>query len=213
MRQNSPGSFLVIHRVTHPESQICVSLPAGDAHHCVGQHLAHLAVLYCLAFISPRGLSLCITRSNVLGHPSGHSASLKGFTHTGYCCMANASFFLRYCSLQWRWSSLYSVEFLKGGGKGKGSGVWPSMVTHTRNLSSAFNPSKCTLTAVNTHLEQWAAILRRPGTLEQLCLAQGSHLSRGIEGGESTCYSLPPPTIPAGPGNRTGNLWVTSPTL
>ncbi len=55
----------------------------------------------------------------------------------------------------------------KGKGKrkrGKGSGVWPSMVTHTRNLSSAFNPSKCTLTAVNTHPEQWAAILRRPGS-------------------------------------------------
>ncbi len=49
-------------------------------------------------------------------------------------------------------------------GKGKGSGVWPSMVTHTRNLSSAFNPSKCTLTAVNTHPEQWAAMLRRPGS-------------------------------------------------
>ncbi len=48
--------------------------------------------------------------------------------------------------------------------QGKGSGVWPSMVTHTRNLSSAFNPSKCTLTAVNTHPEQWAAILRRPGS-------------------------------------------------
>ncbi len=48
--------------------------------------------------------------------------------------------------------------------KGKGSGVWPSMVTHTRNLSSAFNPSKCTLTAVNIHLEQWAAILRRLGS-------------------------------------------------
>ncbi len=48
--------------------------------------------------------------------------------------------------------------------KGKGSGVWPSMVTHTRNLSSAFNPSKCTLTAVNTHPEQWAAILRHPGS-------------------------------------------------
>ncbi len=47
---------------------------------------------------------------------------------------------------------------------GKGSGVWPSMVTHNRNLFSAFNPSKCTLTAVNTHLEQWAAILRRPGS-------------------------------------------------
>ncbi len=52
----------------------------------------------------------------------------------------------------------------KGKERGKGSGVWPSMVTHTRNLSSAFNPSKCTLTAVNTHLEQWAAILRRPGS-------------------------------------------------
>ncbi len=49
-------------------------------------------------------------------------------------------------------------------GKGKESGVWPSMVTHTRNLSSAFNPSKCTLTAVNTHPEQWAAMLRRPGS-------------------------------------------------
>ncbi len=54
------------------------------------------------------------------------------------------------------------ISVLKG--KGKGSGVWPSMVTHTRNLSSAFNPSKCTLTAVNTHPEQWAAILRRPGS-------------------------------------------------
>ncbi len=29
--------------------------------------------------------------------------------------------------------------------------MWPSMVTHTRNLCSAFNPSKCTHTAVNTH--------------------------------------------------------------
>ncbi len=42
------------------------------------------------------------------------------------------------------------------------------MVTHTRNLCSAFNPSKCTHTVnthtvVSTHPEQWAAILlRRP---------------------------------------------------
>ncbi len=40
--------------------------------------------------------------------------------------------------------------------------TWPSMVTHTRNLCSAFNTSKCTHTAVNTHThthpEQWAAI-------------------------------------------------------
>ncbi len=49
-------------------------------------------------------------------------------------------------------------------------------------------------------LEHWAANAVAPG--EQLgvrCLAQGSHLSRGIEGGESAGYSLPPPTIPAGP--------------
>ncbi len=58
----------------------------------------------------------------------------------------------------------WTIAMLFWKGKGKGSGVWPSMVTHTQNLSSAFNPSKCTLTAVNTHLEQWAAILRRPGS-------------------------------------------------
>ncbi len=88
------------------------------------------------------------------------------------------------------------------------------MVTHTQNLCSAFNPSKCTHTVVNIHLEQWAANAAAPG--EQLgirCLAQGSHLSCGIEGGESTGYSLPPPTIPAGPETRTHDLWVTSPTL
>ncbi len=61
----------------------------------------------------------------------------------------------------------------------KGSGVWPSMVTHTWNLCSAFNPSKCTHTVVNTHLEQWAANAAAPGEqLEVWCLAQGSHLSR-----------------------------------
>ncbi len=61
---------------------------------------------------------------------------------------------------------------------------------------------------MNTHPEQWAAIYAAaPG--EQLgvrCLAQGSHLSRGIEGGESAGHSLPPPTIPAGPETRTRNL-------
>ncbi len=80
------------------------------------------------------------------------------------------------------------------------------MVTHTRNLCSAFNPSivhthssEHTHT-VNTHPEQWVAIYAAaPG--EQLgvrCLAQG-HLSHGIEGEESAVHSLPPPTIPAGP--------------
>ncbi len=88
------------------------------------------------------------------------------------------------------------------------------LATHTRNLCSAFNPSKCTHTAVNIHLEQWAANAVVPG--EQLgvrFLNQGSHLSRGIEGGESAGCLLPPPTIPVGPETRTHHLQVTSPTL
>ncbi len=47
---------------------------------------------------------------------------------------------------------------------------------------------------VNTHPEQWAANAVVLG--EQLgvrCLAQGSHLSRGIEGGENAHYLLPLP--------------------
>ncbi len=83
------------------------------------------------------------------------------------------------------------------------------MITHTRNLCSAINPSK-----VHTHPEQWAAIYAAaPGELLRVrCLAQG-HLSRGTEGGESAGHSLPPPTIPAGPETRTHNLWITSLTL
>ncbi len=43
------------------------------------------------------------------------------------------------------------------------SDVWPSMVTHTQNLCSSFNPSKCTHIVVNTHTanthpEQWGAV-------------------------------------------------------
>ncbi len=56
---------------------------------------------------------------------------------------------------------------------------------------------------MHTHPEQWAANAAAPG--EQLgvrCLALGSHLSRGIEGGENAPYSLSPPTIPAGAGTR-----------
>ncbi len=66
------------------------------------------------------------------------------------------------------------------------------MVTHTRNLCSAFNPSKVHTHTVNTQPEQWAAIYAAaPG--EQLrvrCLAQ-EHLSHGIEGVESAGHSLP----------------------
>ncbi len=69
--------------------------------------------------------------------------------------------------------------------KWKWADVWPSMVTRTRNLThpSAHTPW------THTHPEQWA-----PG--EQLgvrCLAQGSHLSRGIEGGRER-WTFTPPT-------------------
>ncbi len=67
---------------------------------------------------------------------------------------------------------------------------------------------------MKTHPEQWAAIYAvAPG--EQLgvqCLAQG-HLSRGIEGGESAGYSLPPTYNSCWPETRACNLWITSPTL
>ncbi len=56
---------------------------------------------------------------------------------------------------------------------------------------------KCEHThTVNTHPEQWAAIYTAaPGKQ----FSDQGHLNRGIEGGESAGYSLPPPTIPAGP--------------
>ncbi len=60
---------------------------------------------------------------------------------------------------------------------------------------------------VNTHSGQWA--VNAAGPEEELgfrCLAQGSHLSRGIESGEIAGYSLSPLTIPAGPEIRTRNL-------
>ncbi len=99
--------------------------------------------------------------------------------------------------------------------------MWPSMVAHTLNLCSAINPSKVHTHSsehthtVNTQPEQWVAIYAAaPGEeLGVLCLAQGSHLSPGIEGGESAGHSLPTPTISNGPETRTRDLWVTSPTL
>ncbi len=94
------------------------------------------------------------------------------------------------------------------------------MVTHTRNLCSAFIQSKVHTHSsehthtVNTHPEQWAAIYAAvPGEkLGIQSLAQG-HLSRGIDGGESAVHSLPPPTISAGPETRTRNLWILRATL
>ncbi len=93
--------------------------------------------------------------------------------------------------------------------------MWPSMVTHTRNLCSAFNPSKVhthssvhTPGAVGSHI---AAVHRE--LLGIRCLDQGSHPSVVVlRVEESAGYSLPPPTIP-GSETRTPNLRVLSQTL
>ncbi len=110
------------------------------------------------------------------------------------------------------WNMVWGCGYLGKGGKERErvcSQVWWPILG-----ICAFNPSKCTHTVVNIHPEQWAANAAAPGDqLGVRCLAQGSHLSRGIEGGESAGYSLPPPTIPAGPETRTHDLRVTSPTL
>ncbi len=96
--------------------------------------------------------------------------------------------------------------------------IRPRMVTHTRNLCSAFNPSKVhTHSSEHTHTP-WThtrsshLCCGARGAVGDSVLAQG-HLSRGIEGEESAVHSLPPPTIPARPETRTHNLSITSPTL
>ncbi len=66
----------------------------------------------------------------------------------------------------------------------------------------------CTHTHTHTHREHTHRAV--VGSV----LAQGSLLSRGIEGGErALVIHSPPPTIPAGPETRTHDLRVTSPTL
>ncbi len=87
------------------------------------------------------------------------------------------------------------------------------MNTHTHTVSTHTAVNTHTHT-VSTHPEQWAANAAVAG--EQLgvrCLAQGSHLSRGIEGGESAGHSLPPPTIPAGPETWTHDSLSIRPRL
>ncbi len=66
-----------------------------------------------------------------------------------------------------------------------------------------------------THTEQWAAIYdAAPRQLLGVrCLAQWSHLSRGIDGGKSALQSLPPIYNSCRPKTRTRNLSIMSPTL
>ncbi len=76
--------------------------------------------------------------------------------------------------------------------------MWPSIVTHTRNLCSAFNSSKVHTQqwthTMNTNPEQWAAIyVAAPA--EQLgvcCLAQGHLSCRGAGTGGAEGAAAPP---------------------
>ncbi len=103
--------------------------------------------------------------------------------------------------------------------------MWPSMVTHTRNLCSAFNPSKC------THTQQWVVNKHTHTHREHTPRAVGSQCcsTRGAVGDSVPCsrvspqlwywgwrehWTFTPPTYnPARPETRTLNLWVTSLTL
>ncbi len=69
-------------------------------------------------------------------------------------------------------------------------GIYALHLVHTHKVHT--HSSEHTHT-VNTHPEQWAAInAAAPGEQSGVrCLAQG-HLSRGIEGEESTVHSTPP---------------------
>ncbi len=90
------------------------------------------------------------------------------------------------------------------------SKLWPSMVSYTWNLCSAYKPSKC------THKVETRAV----GS--QFCGARGavggsvpcSKVSLQLYlGWRERCLFTPPPTIPAGPETRTCDLRVTSMTL
>ncbi len=86
--------------------------------------------------------------------------------------------------------------------------MWPSMVTHTLNLCSAFNPSYVHTyssehphTAVNTHPEQWTAIYAA-APREQLGVRCPWHLSRGIEGGVEIALVIHSPHLQSLPDLR-----------
>ncbi len=93
------------------------------------------------------------------------------------------------------------------------SDVWPSMVTHTRNLCSAFNPSKCT----HTHCEH------TPGAVGSQCCG-----TQGAVGGSVPCsrvspqswywrwrehWTFTPPTDNSWTWDSNPQPQVTSPTL
>ncbi len=117
------------------------------------------------------------------------------------------------------WEQLY-WEFLKMQSEVKWSDIRPSMVTHTRNLCSAFDPSKVhTHSSEHTHTHTlWTHtrssgqpfMLRRPGSSWGFgALLKGTSVV--VLKVESTF--TPPTYNSCRPETRTCNLPITSPTL
>ncbi len=152
-------------------------------------------------------------------------------TCSNLSCMTNRGFFFLNdnVSVILLYIHTTSCQYLREGRKGKerkgkerkgkerkGGDLWPIMVSHTWNLCSAFNPSKCTHRAVSsehTHTQSSGQpMLRRPGSSWGFgVLLKG--LSRGIEGGERVLYIHSPTYNSCQTETRTRNLRVTSPTL
>ncbi len=147
--------------------------------------------IWCLTGLKIVGTWACLPWCSI---SSSFQNSLKMFGHRGYEFLEfgcwNLFPFLPDIGSQLLWSSLTYFSFNDAPNvlyrwniwcEVKWSDIQPSMVTHTRNLCSAFNPSKCTHTAVNTHREH------TPG-------AVGSHLccgARGAVGGSVPCSRAP----------------------
>ncbi len=79
--------------------------------------------------------------------------------------------------------------------------VWPSMVTYTRNVCSAYNPFQVH-TCCGSLGNSWGFGALLNGLTSVVVLLVD----------ESAVHSLPPPTIVAGPETPTHDLRVTSPT-
>ena len=95
---------------------------------------------------------VCLRLATIKGH-----SKMCRFTVLGGSENQSVSGVTTICLTQCNTSPLHRVDQVVDCGlrKGKererkGRDVWPSTVTHTWNLCSAFNPSKCTHTVVNT---------------------------------------------------------------
>ncbi len=128
-----------------------------------------------------------------IANPRGHSSKFPW----------KGTYFLLWNSVGDAFENVYTF-LLHTRKRKEGKDMRPIMVSHTWNLCSAFNPSKCThthssekWTNTHTHCEH------TPGAVGSQCCSargavgrsvpyQGSHLSRGIEGGRERWLFTPP---------------------